>query len=79
MDSLIISHTAHESTLFVDGYIRTDEQFTNFLTELFPERARKQNMVKEILEFYPAMASGMSLFNILACIVVYCLLTLQPV
>ena len=35
VDALLISHTANEATLFVDGHIATDAEFTTFLGSLF--------------------------------------------
>jgi hypothetical protein len=37
VDALISSHTADEATLFVDGHVATDAEFSTFLGEIFPE------------------------------------------
>ena|ERR1700760_1792724 len=66
LDSLILSHTEAESTIFVDGHIQTDEQFTKFVKDLFPSIAR-DNLVQNLTDFYPPVKSGMlksrNLFN----------------
>jgi carboxylesterase type B len=36
VDALLISHTSQEATLFVDGHIATDAQFTEFIDQIFP-------------------------------------------
>jgi carboxylesterase type B len=36
IDSLLLSHTSDEATLFVDGHIATDADFTTFMDQLFP-------------------------------------------
>jgi carboxylesterase type B len=36
VDALMLSHTSDEATLFVDGHVSTDAEFTTFLSQLFP-------------------------------------------
>jgi hypothetical protein len=55
---MIVSHTAAEATLFVDGSIRTDEQFTKFLEEIFPEMARTGGWIGNLTAFYPPTRQG---------------------
>jgi carboxylesterase type B len=37
IDALLVSHTSDEATLFVDGHVATDAEFTAFIAGLFPE------------------------------------------
>jgi carboxylesterase type B len=37
IDALLVSHTSNEGTLFVDGHVATDAEFTAFVAGLFPE------------------------------------------
>jgi hypothetical protein len=60
---MIVSHTAYEATIFVDGHIQTDQQFSDFLSELFPEIARKTNLVKAVMDFYPPVNSSKAEFS----------------
>jgi carboxylesterase type B len=36
VDALISSHTSDEATLFVDGHVATDAEFSTFLGQIFP-------------------------------------------
>lgn len=58
MESLIISHTSDESTLFVDGHIQTDTQFTQFINSLFPPYAQAAGINKIVEAYYPSLATS---------------------
>ncbi|KAK3998343.1 putative esterase and lipase [Cladorrhinum sp. PSN332] len=52
-ESLIISHTADEASLFVAGSIQTDAQFSKFLTNLFPNSSIAAGINQKVEDFYP--------------------------
>jgi len=58
MESIIVSHTAAESTIFVDGWIQTDKQFDQFLIDLFGDLAIDLGFIKEVNERYPPVAKS---------------------
>lgn len=58
LSSLLVTHTSSESTIFVDGSISTDAQFSTFLTALFPPYASSTGLDAAIESQYPAVASG---------------------
>lgn len=58
LESLIISHTADESELFVDGHIQTDEQFNEFIDSVFPEYAKEAGINAAIESFFPPVATN---------------------
>lgn len=58
LDSLIISHTADESELFVDGHIQTDEQFNDFIDSVFPAYTKEAGVNAAIEEFYPPVSTN---------------------
>ncbi|KAK0640224.1 Secreted lipase [Lasiodiplodia hormozganensis] len=58
LDSLIISHTADESELFVDGHIQTDEQFNGFIDSVFPTYVKEAGINAAIEEFYPPVSTN---------------------
>ncbi|KAK3503603.1 Alpha/Beta hydrolase protein [Neurospora crassa] len=51
--SLLISHVKDESSLFVSGAIRTNEQFSGFLDTVFPNYARESGHAEKVEQFYP--------------------------
>lgn len=51
LDSIIISHTSSEGSMFAIKEITSDDLFANFLYELFPEYTSP--LVDEMIEFYP--------------------------
>lgn len=51
--SLVVSHVKDESSLFVSGAIRTNEQFSGFLDAVFPKYTREGGQAKKVEEFYP--------------------------
>lgn len=53
VESLIISHTADEASLFVAGSIQTDAQFTKFLAKLFPNSTIAAGINQQVEAFYP--------------------------
>jgi hypothetical protein len=55
---MIITHTAYESTIFVDGSIQTDEQFTKFLEDIFPAVAKREGLIGNLTSFYPGVSKG---------------------
>ncbi|KAK4232578.1 putative esterase and lipase [Podospora fimiseda] len=59
VESLVVSHTADEGSLFVAGSIQTDTQFSKFLTQIFPNSTFTAGINQKIEEFYPPInASG---------------------
>jgi hypothetical protein len=55
---MIVSHTAYESTIFVDGSIRADADFTKFLEGIFPDLAKVEGIIGNITAFYPPTSDG---------------------
>jgi carboxylesterase type B len=53
IQSLILSHVAQESILFVSGAIQTDAQFDSFLTSIFPNYTIAAGINEEVSSFYP--------------------------
>ena len=58
LDSILVSHTSDESTLFVDGRIRTDADFTQFLHILFPSYAQTNGLLAAVEKQYPPVSGG---------------------
>lgn len=58
IESLIISHTSDESELFVDGHIQTDEEFSEFIHDIFPEYAETSGINAAIESFYPPVSTN---------------------
>lgn len=56
LESVIVTHTTHESTIFVDGTIQTDEQFNAFLAQVFGELGTNLHFVQEVNDLYPRSA-----------------------
>ena len=55
-----LSHTSPEAILFVDGHIRTNKDFTEFLEGVFPSSAKQAGVVGNITRFYPPVTSDSS-------------------
>jgi carboxylesterase type B len=55
LDSLIISHTSSEATLFVDGNIATDAEFSEFLIKTSPSYVQTSGINADIENFYPGV------------------------
>lgn len=53
LDSLIVSHVSDESSLFVDGHVTTDAEFTDFINGIFPNYTKTAGLTAKIEEFYP--------------------------
>ncbi|KAJ9151183.1 Alpha/beta-hydrolase [Pleurostoma richardsiae] len=58
IESVILSHCASESSLFVSGAIQTDAQFTSFLGAIFPNYTETAGVNDLILSFYPALSTS---------------------
>lgn len=58
LDSLIISHTADEAELFVDGHIQTDADFTQFISSVFPPYTAQAGINDAIQSFYPPLSQS---------------------
>jgi carboxylesterase type B len=53
VESIIVSNTAHEGYIFVDGHIRDSQAFDNFLVSLFGDVAEKLNIKERVKRYYP--------------------------
>ena len=60
IDSLLITHVADESTIFVDGHISTDAEFVTFFNTLFPAYALASGLNAQVENFYPNVSSANS-------------------
>ncbi|KAI9814164.1 MAG: hypothetical protein M1832_005975 [Thelocarpon impressellum] len=58
LESIIISHAADESELFVDGTIVSDEQFTKYLGVVFPNFTQAAGLNDVIEKTYPPPGPG---------------------
>ena len=63
LDSLLVSHTSDEATVFVDGHIATDEQFTAFVNASFPPYTHDLGLTDAIINFYPGVQTPNSLYQ----------------
>ncbi|KAI9713166.1 MAG: hypothetical protein M1820_001151 [Bogoriella megaspora] len=63
IDSLIISHTADEAELFVDGHIQTDDDFYSFIRTIFPNYAIAAGLDRVIESRYPNISSFRSKYT----------------
>jgi len=57
IESIILSHCADESTLFVPGALKTDAQFTTFVDSVFPNYTQARGINKLITNFYPPVGA----------------------
>ncbi len=57
IESLVLSHCADESALFVSGLIQTDSQFTDFVNSIFPNYTRAAGINNLITSFYPPVTA----------------------
>jgi carboxylesterase type B len=55
IQSLVLSHTSQESIIFVDGHVQTNQDFVNFLTDIFPASSAKVGLVTNLTALYPAV------------------------
>jgi carboxylesterase type B len=53
LESLLQSHCAKESVLFVSGAIGTNDEFSNFVGSIFPNYTRASGILDKVLSFYP--------------------------
>lgn len=58
IQSVILSHTADEASLFVNGAIQTDAQFSGFLDGVFPNYTRSGGVNAKIEAFYPPLGGS---------------------
>ncbi|KAK0743356.1 Alpha/Beta hydrolase protein [Schizothecium vesticola] len=58
IQSVILSHTADEASLFVNGAIQTDTQFSGFLDGVFPNYTRSAGVNAKIEAFYPPLGGS---------------------
>lgn len=63
IESVIISHTSAESTIFVDGHITNDTQFDDFITTLFGDLATKTNLTERLNKIYPPVGNGLGKYK----------------
>ncbi|GAB1315730.1 Esterase and lipase [Madurella fahalii] len=56
IESLVLSHVADEASLFVDGSIQTDSQFSDFLASVFPNYTLRAGVNDKIEEYYPPVS-----------------------
>lgn len=57
IQSLVLSHCAQESTLFVSGAIQTDAQFTGFLGKIFPNYTIATGLMDKVTSFYTPLST----------------------
>lgn len=60
VESMILSHTADESSLFVSGAVQTDAEFSGFLDTVFPNYTRTEGLNAKIEAFYPPVSGKKS-------------------
>lgn len=63
VDALLLSHTSDEATLFVDGHVATDAQFTAFLGSIFPGYVKANGIITAIEAFYPPVGNGFGTYQ----------------
>ncbi|KAK0641217.1 Alpha/Beta hydrolase protein [Cercophora newfieldiana] len=56
IESMILSHTADESSLFVSGAVQTDAEFSTLLDTVFPNYTRIEGVNAKIEAFYPPVS-----------------------
>lgn len=56
VESVILSHCAYESVIFVTGAIQTDAQFMDYVNVIFPNYTRAAGVTDMIAGFYPGMS-----------------------
>ncbi|KAK0708346.1 Carboxylesterase family-domain-containing protein [Lasiosphaeris hirsuta] len=57
VESMILSHTADEASLFVGGAVQTDAQFSAFLDASFPNYTRSEGVSAKVEAFYPPVGA----------------------
>ncbi|KAK3316262.1 Alpha/Beta hydrolase protein [Apodospora peruviana] len=63
VESLILSHVADESSVFVSGAIQTDSQFSGFLEKVFPNYTIAAGVNAKVEAFYPPPAKKKSIYS----------------
>ncbi|MCJ1280955.1 hypothetical protein MMC26_000273 [Xylographa opegraphella] len=58
LDAVLVSHVADEATIFVDGHIATDAEFTEWINDIFPAYLQTDGLTAAIENFYPGISSG---------------------
>ncbi|KAF2454648.1 Alpha/Beta hydrolase protein [Lineolata rhizophorae] len=58
LESMIVSHVRDEAELFVDGHIQTDNEFSEFLKEVFPRYTAEAGINRAIEQFYPPLSGS---------------------
>lgn len=58
VESLVLSHCAKESTLFVTGAVGTNEQFLQFVNGIFPGYTNTSGITAKVAGFYPPVGGG---------------------
>jgi carboxylesterase type B len=53
VESIVVSNTAHEGYIFVDGHIRDTNGFDNFLVSIFGNVGKKINLFDRVKQYYP--------------------------
>jgi carboxylesterase type B len=53
VESIIVSNTAHEGYIFVDGHIRNPGGFDNFLVNVLGEAVQRINLFEKAKKYYP--------------------------
>lgn len=54
LEGIILSHTSNEATLFVDGHLKTNAEFTTYIDQIFPPFAKTSGINDKIEQQYPA-------------------------
>jgi len=63
VDSLLVSHTSSEATVFVDGNVSDDSKFVAFVDTLFPNYTLATGLNQIIENYYPNVSSPNSVFD----------------
>ncbi|MCJ1379135.1 hypothetical protein MMC17_002235 [Xylographa soralifera] len=63
LDAVLVSHVSDESTVFVDGHIATDVEFTQWISEIFPAYTLTDGLAADVENYYPGISSGASNYS----------------
>lgn len=63
LQSIMVTHTSDEATIFVDGSVKTDSQATSYLAALFPQYAVKAGLSQILANRYPGIDTPNSPFS----------------
>ncbi|MCJ1420544.1 hypothetical protein MMC32_006901 [Xylographa parallela] len=58
LDAVLVSHVSDESTVFVDGHIATDAEFTEWINAIFPAYTQTDGLAAAVETYYPGISSG---------------------